>query len=582
MKLFEYADYIKLPDGRVIDHTDAKSYPFLYLNDEDFFIGDEGGTHIVSLGDYFYRIKNQEYLNIDPNDHDEIDNFLYSYLDTSTFTGRVWVNDKVISFWDLSNGAVDRKRMKDIIKNLEEKLNININPKEWWLEFTDVQTTTPYFVILNDFIENNDLKYGELDRDKKITSEVRRAWHLLNSKEKLRLKKEYGMDYKLKHKPLDWKQALLRSESIKSFEQFNESLRDKMTGKSYDHVINLILKNKVEIDEYVDTIKNSILHYLKINNIDINDVIIIDDEDALKFISNNLIESLGEGDVKPYVDDREDLYPFTYYNYVKDKIILMHDDYGELSVALINLNKLKEKLQGNTNESLIDKMTPKSNEEIIKLISSPESKLTPTEKFIEASRYGILSFIKTKLIEDENILKYNDYIPFYMAIQNGHLDIVKFMVNYIDDKEIIKYGTMQSKNLNQIDIFNYLKNMKNIRKYENFNVSLQINNKSEDMHINERVEAKMDLPQDVLDFHKLFEKKGYKLYVVGGAVRDFLMGKIPHDFDMASNATPDIIMDILKDYRTDLQGVHFGVVRVFTKNEPAGYEIASYRKDIYS
>jgi len=39
-------------------------------------------------------------------------------------------------------------------------------------------------------------------------------------------------------------------------------------------------------------------------------------------------------------------------------------------------------------------------------------------------------------------------------------------------------------------------------------------------------------------------------------------------------------MEILKDYKTDLQGVQFGVVRVFTKDEPEGYEIASYRKDI--
>jgi len=122
--------------------------------------------------------------------------------------------------------------------------------------------------------------------------------------------------------------------------------------------------------------------------------------------------------------------------------------------------------------------------------------------------------------------------------------------------------------------------MKNIRKYENFDVSLQINNNKDMVQINERFSAKMDLPQDVIDFQKLFDKAGYKLYVVGGAVRDFLMGKKPHDFDMVTDTTPDNVMKVLKDYRTDLQGVHFGVVRVFTKDEPEGYEIASYRKDI--
>ena len=98
--------------------------------------------------------------------------------------------------------------------------------------------------------------------------------------------------------------------------------------------------------------------------------------------------------------------------------------------------------------------------------------------------------------------------------------------------------------------------------------------------INERVDAKMDIPSDILIFHDLFEKRGKKLYIVGGAVRDYLMGKKPHDFDMVTDAQPQEIIDILKDYRTDLMGAHFGVVRVFTESEPNGYEISSYRKDI--
>jgi len=119
------------------------------------------------------------------------------------------------------------------------------------------------------------------------------------------------------------------------------------------------------------------------------------------------------------------------------------------------------------------------------------------------------------------------------------------------------------------------KNMKNIRDFQSFYLSLQ------DMEqLNERIQAKMDLPQDVLDIQKLYDKAGFKLFVVGGAVRDFLMNKKPHDFDMVTNATPEESIEILKDYRADLQGSHFGVVRVFTEDEPEGYEIASYRKDI--
>lgn len=98
--------------------------------------------------------------------------------------------------------------------------------------------------------------------------------------------------------------------------------------------------------------------------------------------------------------------------------------------------------------------------------------------------------------------------------------------------------------------------------------------------LNTRLNIKMTLPQDVLDIHAIFNDNGYNLYVVGGAVRDHLMGKIPHDFDMVTDALPENVMEMLSDYRTDLQGAHFGVVRVFTKADPEGYEIASYRRDI--
>lgn len=38
---------------------------------------------------------------------------------------------------------------------------------------------------------------------------------------------------------------------------------------------------------------------------------------------------------------------------------------------------------------------------------------------------------------------------------------------------------------------------------------------------------------------ELLRKNGYLAYYVGGCVRDALMGKTPHDFDIATNALPD-------------------------------------------
>ena len=99
------------------------------------------------------------------------------------------------------------------------------------------------------------------------------------------------------------------------------------------------------------------------------------------------------------------------------------------------------------------------------------------------------------------------------------------------------------------------------------------------------LESKSDMwdiiPQSVKELHELFQSAGKKLYLVGGSVRDFLTGDKPKDFDLATDALPDEVLQILGDkYRTNLQGKAFGVVVVYTKDEPAGMEIATFREDV--
>ncbi len=86
------------------------------------------------------------------------------------------------------------------------------------------------------------------------------------------------------------------------------------------------------------------------------------------------------------------------------------------------------------------------------------------------------------------------------------------------------------------------------------------------------------IPESVKDLQLLFKSKGKKLYVVGGAVRDFLTGDTPKDFDLATDALPDEVLEILGNkYKTNLQGKAFGVVVVFTNDQPMGMEIATFR-----
>lgn len=90
------------------------------------------------------------------------------------------------------------------------------------------------------------------------------------------------------------------------------------------------------------------------------------------------------------------------------------------------------------------------------------------------------------------------------------------------------------------------------------------------------------IPQSVKDLHDLFSEQGKKLYLVGGSVRDFLTGDKPKDFDLATDALPDEVLQILGDkYKTNLQGKAFGVVVVHTKDQPEGMEIATFREDLY-
>ena len=90
------------------------------------------------------------------------------------------------------------------------------------------------------------------------------------------------------------------------------------------------------------------------------------------------------------------------------------------------------------------------------------------------------------------------------------------------------------------------------------------------------------IPSDLQDIHGRMKYAGRELYLVGGAVRDTLMGKTPKDYDVATNASPEEVIRILNrdsSLRLDLTGKQFGVVRVKTK-DGGEYEIATFREDI--
>ncbi len=100
------------------------------------------------------------------------------------------------------------------------------------------------------------------------------------------------------------------------------------------------------------------------------------------------------------------------------------------------------------------------------------------------------------------------------------------------------------------------------------------------------LESKNDLwdiiPKSIKEISILFKENGKELYLVGGAVRDFLNNENPKDFDLCTNATPDEILNIIGNkYKTTEQGKSFGVIVIYTKDQPMGIEVATFREDIY-
>lgn len=94
---------------------------------------------------------------------------------------------------------------------------------------------------------------------------------------------------------------------------------------------------------------------------------------------------------------------------------------------------------------------------------------------------------------------------------------------------------------------------------------------------------KINLPAFVEKILDTFEKNNYQIYIVGGGVRDMLMGKEPLDWDFTTNAKPKIILNLFDDAFYDNK---FGTVGIPDPKEkkdkfgkPLVYEITTFRKE---
>ncbi len=87
----------------------------------------------------------------------------------------------------------------------------------------------------------------------------------------------------------------------------------------------------------------------------------------------------------------------------------------------------------------------------------------------------------------------------------------------------------------------------------------------------------MVLPENVRFCIDKLEENGFSAYVVGGCVRDAVLGIAPHDYDMCTNAQPEQIIDVFSSAQLLHKGEKHGTIGVVLGGEV--YEITTFRTE---
>ncbi|MDY3031101.1 MAG: CCA tRNA nucleotidyltransferase [Clostridia bacterium] len=83
------------------------------------------------------------------------------------------------------------------------------------------------------------------------------------------------------------------------------------------------------------------------------------------------------------------------------------------------------------------------------------------------------------------------------------------------------------------------------------------------------------LPENVKFILNRLHEHGFEAFVAGGAVRDLLMNRTPHDYDISTNALPSEVKELFR--KTIDTGLKHGTVTVIINK--TGYEITTFRRD---
>lgn len=87
----------------------------------------------------------------------------------------------------------------------------------------------------------------------------------------------------------------------------------------------------------------------------------------------------------------------------------------------------------------------------------------------------------------------------------------------------------------------------------------------------------MKIPENIKHVLARLSGAGYEACLVGGCVRDYYMGRLPHDFDLATSAPPEAVAALFKEMGVVETGLRHGTVTVLAGGEPV--EVTTFRRE---
>jgi len=100
--------------------------------------------------------------------------------------------------------------------------------------------------------------------------------------------------------------------------------------------------------------------------------------------------------------------------------------------------------------------------------------------------------------------------------------------------------------------------------------------KEKSQKFNLKIKSK-DIDSGALFITKRLNDSGYEALVVGGCIRNLIMGEEPHDWDITTKATPEEISGVFKEFKAIPVGKKFGTVTVVINH--INYEVSTFKKN---